>query len=450
MKRICPKCFKDLVGRTCGCGFVAAPNSEYMMALPNYVLLSSRYVLLQVLGAGGFGVTYKALDCKTKKICAIKEYVPVGVAKRQQDGRLGPDSRQKAPIYQHAMHRFMEEAYILQELNAMEATATITDCFEENGTAYFVMEYVHGQTLKQEIRQKGKIPVDQALQIVSMVAGALDKIHQQAGIFHRDISPENLMRTPDGSVKILDFGSAKFMSKQASQQFTVVLKAGYAPPEQYSSSSPQGAFTDVYALASTFYYMITGRKIPDAPDRINGKTYVPLLGYQGITPEMSAAVDRALQLDRKKRTQSCGVFRAELCGGSCQSQGRPPQTDTTTCGATGQKNEAPPASGGASSAVLILRAGTQVQACRICSDRIYCMGRNKDSDILLPPDMRISGLHCYVYYDKRSRGFSVKDVSRNGIRVRGRALDKHRFIGVPSGSLLDLAGGACLITLQAE
>ena len=135
-----------------------------------------------------------------------------------------------------------------------------------------------------------------------LTALALERIHTESKIFHRDISPENIMLTENGGVKLLDFGSAKFMARQANQHFTVVLKAGYAPPEQYSSKSIQGAFTDVYSLASTFYYMVTGKKIPAAPARVEGESYTPLSRMIEIPQGISDAIDRALYLNRKERT----------------------------------------------------------------------------------------------------------------------------------------------------
>ena len=446
MKRICPQCYAPLSGKQCACGFSAAPNSDFALALPNCVLLAERYVLIHVIGAGGFGVTYKALDTRTKTICAIKEYVPTGVARRLENGMLVPDAPSKAEIYRHAMQRFMEEAYILQSLNTLTATASITDFFEENGTAYFVMEYINGNNIKQELSRTGKIPLPKAVRILGAVASALDYIHTEAKIFHRDISPENIMLTADGGVKLLDFGSAKLVSKQANQHFTVVLKAGYAPPEQYSSATPQGPYTDVYALASTFYYMVTGMKIPDAPARIHGSRYTPMKELMDIPAALSDAVDRALALNRHERTQSCARFWLEVQN-SIQTAKPKVQAPMPTLT---QTSAVPLNKAGNGAGCIVVRCGSKAFAMRLRSNIAYRVGRSKTSHIILPQDQRLSNLHFFLYYDSKSGLFAIKDVSRNGIRIKNNRLAKNRFYSVAPGTVLILADHACEITLYKE
>ena len=121
---------------------------------------------------------------------------------------------------------------------------------------------LHGRTLRQLVGQEGPLPLDRALYIIQSAGSALERIHTDIGIFHRDISPENIMLCDGGSVKLIDFGSAKDLSRRTNQQFTIVLKAGYAPPEQYSATAPQGRCSDVYALAGTLYYLLTRSNIP--------------------------------------------------------------------------------------------------------------------------------------------------------------------------------------------
>ena len=441
MKRICPQCYAPLSGSRCSCGFAAAPNGDFALALPNYVLLAGRYILLHVIGAGGFGVTYKALDTRTKTICAIKEYVPVGVARRLEDGTLVPDSQAKAAIYRHALQRFTEEAYILQSLNDLPTTASITDFFEENGTACFVMEYISGRNIKQEVGLQGKLPLSRAVSILGAVATALEHIHTKAKIFHRDISPENIMLTADGGIRLLDFGSAKLVAKQTDQHFTVVLKAGYAPPEQYSTASPQGPFTDVYALASTFYYMVTGTKIPDAPARIHGSRYIPLKELIQAPPALSDAVDRALALNRQSRTQSCARFWLEVQNSLQTAEKSPAKQDTPA--------KTPPTPGRGMGCIIV-RCGSKAFGLRLRPDTVYTVGRSSKSSIVLPPDQRISNLHFYLYFDSQSRMFAVKDVSKNGIRINNYPMMKNYFRTLAPGTVLDLADHACQVTLCVE
>lgn len=430
LKQICPKCFAPLKGRACACGFITAPNSDYAMALPNYVLLNRRYILLHVIGAGGFGVTYKAMDTVRRQVCAIKEYVPIGVALRKEDGMMVPETASKAGIYRHAKQRFMEEAYILQKLNSMPTTVTITDCFEENGTAYFVMEYIRGRTIKAEVVKYGKLTLPVAMKVITVVASALERIHKEAGIFHRDISPENIMLSSDGTVKLLDFGSAKFLAKQTNQNFTVVLKSGYAPPEQYSSVTPQGAYTDVYALASTFYYMLTGVKIPAAPARIDGRKYTPLSQIMEVPEPISQAIDHALMLSRRERTQTCGQFLLEL------GSGIEPVEEQ-------RKKNSPPAR----NAYICIFYPASKQVIPLCSGTIYRVGRSTSSDIVLPKDPRISNLHFYLYFDGAKKLFAVKDVSRNGMKRGKERLPKDKFQFFHPDTVLSLAEDACKLRL---
>lgn len=470
LRRICPKCMAALQGRVCRCGFVAEPNSDYAMALPNYILLNNRYILLGVIGAGGFGVTYRALDLTTKQVCAMKEYVPAGVAIRRPDGLLCADSGAKNGIYQHGKFRFMEEAYMLQKLNYMPSTATIRDCFEENNTAYYVMDFIQGRTIKEILVRQGRMDLAPALNVLCSVAEALDQIHRTAHIIHRDISPENIMLTSNGEVKLLDFGSAKFEAKRAHENFTVVLKSGYAPPEQYTSDADkQGPHTDVYALVSTFYYMVTGIKIPSAMARCNGATYTPLAEIMGAPRELSDAVDRGLQLSRQMRTGTCRQLLEELSVPIYQLPKSPepiPPTDIRArvenrqrqVLASQQKQPRQPVSGsvrreqsgtatGAWIAIQIDKTSRTVSTLSLRPNRIYRLGRDRNADIVVPVQL-ISKTHCYLYFDAKSGAFAVKDVSRNGTKLGNRPLPKGRFCTIPAGSALNLSENACWIHLR--
>ncbi len=186
-----------------------------------------------------------------------------------------PEVENKRAIFLHARKRFMDEAMTLKRLAYIPQVVKITDYFYENNSAYFVMEFLRGRTLRQLVGQEGPLPLDRALYIIQSAGSALERIHTDIGIFHRDISPENIMLCDGGSVKLIDFGSAKDLSRRTNQQFTIVLKAGYAPPEQYSATTPQGRCSDVYALAGTLYYLLTRSNIPDAPSRISGAADLP-------------------------------------------------------------------------------------------------------------------------------------------------------------------------------
>ena len=214
-------------------------------------MLAGRYNIEKVIGAGGFGTTYKAYDKNEKRLCAIKEFMPKGIVIRLDDGKtIVPVSSSKNQLFEHGKDRFLEEAEILQRLNKVRAVVSVYDFFQENGTCYFVMEFLEGVTLGSLTKQKGgKLPYNIVANVVEKVGKALIQVHNY-NIFHRDISPDNIFVTTQGEIKLIDFGNAKNLIRNDGENLSVVLKPGFAPPEQYSSSGKQGTFTDVYSLAS--------------------------------------------------------------------------------------------------------------------------------------------------------------------------------------------------------
>ena len=160
----------------------------------------------------------------------------------------------------------MKEAKTLAKFNTEDDVVNVIDFFEENGTAYIVMEFVDGETLSDIVAQKGKLTPDETLALLLPVMDSLKKVHAQ-GLIHRDISPDNIMVT-NGKVKLLDFGAARSMQAESNKSLSVMLKPGYAPEEQYRSKGEQGPWTDVYALCATMYKCVTGTTPDDATQRV--------------------------------------------------------------------------------------------------------------------------------------------------------------------------------------
>ncbi|MBQ9157131.1 MAG: protein kinase [Eubacterium sp.] len=319
----CPNCF-HLIGEQADvcpyCGFHEF-NRENQLALPTNWVLKNRYIAGKILGAGGFGITYKSFDIKHQRICAIKEYVPLENASRNKgDMSLNPTSSSRRELFEYGKKKFLDEADTLKKLQEIADVVKIYDCFSENGTAYFVMEYLDGSNLNAVRRQAGgRLPYHLAYKVILEAVTCMEEIHSKGNIFHRDISPENIMITRDNHVKVIDFGTAKYIHGKKSQNLSVVLKPGYAPPEQYTSSGKQGAFTDVYAMASTFYYILTGKKVPSAPDRLDpdgeNRRVVPLEEYSFLGEEyaqLTIVLDNALKVNAKERTQTMKAFAQEL------------------------------------------------------------------------------------------------------------------------------------------
>ena len=188
----------------------------------------------------------------------------------------------------------------------------ILDCFEANNTSYIVMEYLDGESLKEKIEREGKLSLDYSKDIILKIASAMKKVHKE-GIIHRDIAPDNIYILKDGTVKILDFGAARYATTKHSKSLSVIIKPGYAPEEQYRSRGDQGTWTDVYALAATFYKMITGITPEDAMERsVNDKLKKPSKLGLNIPKPTETAIMNALNLRIEDRTKNMDEFEEEL------------------------------------------------------------------------------------------------------------------------------------------
>lgn len=226
-------------------------------------ILNDRYVIERVLGNGGFGITYLGHDEKLDMQVAVKEYFPNGLSTRntQVTPQIIPNQADET-LYEQGKSRFLKEARILAKLSDEEGIVGVHDFFEENNTCYIVMEYIQGISLSEYLRQNGPVSVEKMLELLTPVMHSLTNVHK-AGLVHRDISPGNIMITEKGQVKLLDFGAARDISKETDETATVITKKGFAPFEQYSRKGELGPWTDVYGLAATMYYCITGH-IPNA------------------------------------------------------------------------------------------------------------------------------------------------------------------------------------------
>lgn len=252
------------------CGYIEGtlPKEPYLL-YPG-TILTGRYIIGTVLGIGGFGVTYKAWDMKLSIIVAIKEFYPGGLVNRipgTNDVMLFSGEKQRN--FTQLMERFLDEARNMAKFAGDKNIINVFDFFEENNTAYIVMEFLEGMNLKEYLTAKGGLlSQDEVVLIASGILNAIKNIHAK-GIIHRDISPDNIVIGKDGRVKILDFGAARFDNKE-DQQFTssIVIKIGYAPPEQYRSNMKQGIWTDIYAIGATIYKMLTGITPDESIDRM--------------------------------------------------------------------------------------------------------------------------------------------------------------------------------------
>lgn len=258
----CPYCMNQIEpGQPCRiCGLTEGSYTPQPHHLPPGTVLKERYLVGRVLGEGGFGITYIGCDLQLEMKLAIKEYFPVNKVSRNasQDLTVTRYAGTTSEDFNQDLDRFLKEARTMAKLSKNQTIVSIHDFFRDNDTAYIVMEYIEGTTFKDLAAQRGrKISAWELLHMTEPLFFALQTMHE-AGLIHRDISPENLM-LENGQVRLLDFGCARDVDND--KTMTVSLKHSYAPVEQYQGKG-QGPWTDVYALGSTIYFCLTGIKPP--------------------------------------------------------------------------------------------------------------------------------------------------------------------------------------------
>ena len=314
--RYCYNCFQSVPdGATVcpSCGYNAsAQTDKYPMALPPGTVLNGRYILGRVLGQGGFGITYVAQDHKTGVLVAVKEYFPDTMAARTDGHSVSAYTGQREENFLYGKECFLNEAKTLAEFIGNPNIVRVHSYFEENNTAYFVMDYVQGTSFQDYLKQHGRLSWQETKRILEPVIGALAAVHSK-GVIHRDVTPDNIYITNDGTVKLLDFGAARYSLGDKSRSLDVVLKHGYAPREQYSRHGRQGPYTDVYALGATFYYALTGRLPPDSIDRQDEDEFIlpSSLGVK-LPAKAEDALCKALAVSAQDRFQSMGEFYLAL------------------------------------------------------------------------------------------------------------------------------------------
>lgn len=246
------------------CGYVEETEPEQPHYLRPGTILANHFIVGTVIGAGGFGITYRCYDTTLGVIVAVKEFFPVGLVNRANGHKkVGLLSGEKEKKFEIQKKRFLIEAQSIVRFGKAKDIVNVYDYFEENNTAYIIMEYIEGTLLKDELAQKGKMDVKAAFQVIEPIIEAVKKIHAQ-GIVHRDISPDNIFVLKDGTIKVFDFGAAKLSDVAEGEK---VIKVGYSAPEQYRDSSKQGYFTDVYSIGAILYQMLTGVKPIESTQR---------------------------------------------------------------------------------------------------------------------------------------------------------------------------------------
>lgn len=291
-------------------GKMALPQS-YRNALPLQTRLQE-YLLEQVLGAGGFGITYLAQDTNLDKPVAIKEYLPSELAMRAPDGSVAPLASGKASGYRWGLDRFLMEARTLAKFSH-PGIVRVLRYFEANGTAYMVMEYEKGEPLKNVFILSPQLPEAELKRLMEPLLEGLREVHA-AGFLHRDIKPDNIFVRADGRPVLIDFGAARNALGGETRSLTAVLTPGFAPLEQYSGEGRQGPWTDLYAMGGVLYRAVTDRNPPDAVARIREDTLgAGLASAKGkYSDGFLRAIEWAMALDEKQRPQSIDDWKKSL------------------------------------------------------------------------------------------------------------------------------------------
>lgn len=326
MQRRCLNCFNlfDIVysdkeeSEVCPyCGYCEGTSPKELYHLyPGVGLYNNRYVIGTCIGFGGFGITYKAWDNVLETVVAVKEYYPTGLVQRvpgkPQVIIYTGESKEE---YMQGLERFLDEAKNMAKFVDNPNIVHVDAFFEENNTAYLVMEYLPGMTLKSYLKSKGgRIGCEEVIPIADAVITALKEIHA-GGIIHRDISPDNIMLCNDGRIKLLDFGAARFSDADQERTRSIILKPGFAPPEQYQAKSKQGPWTDIYALCATVYRAITGVLPDESVNRVIEDTVQsPIQIYSDIPERISNTVMKGMSIYPEIRFSNVDELKKALDG----------------------------------------------------------------------------------------------------------------------------------------
>lgn len=328
-RNLCENCFEELSQDVASCSFCGyAPGTrEADSNLPAGTVLMGKYIIGKVLGKGGFGVTYLAWDLKAEQKTAIKEYMPDTLSYRIPGSTVvSTYSGEKEQSFRLGSEKFYEEAKTISRFSGHPNIIHVYEFFYENNTAYFVMEYIDGVDLKAYVQQKdGRLSEEEAIRIAMPVMEALSVVHS-IGILHRDISPDNIYVTKAGEVRLLDFGAARQVLGDVSKSLSVVLKPGFAPIEQYQSHGKQGPWTDVYALAATVYYCITGNVPVSAMDRIETDTLKTPAQFGAVVSQaVWNILQKALALRATERYLTMAEFNQALKSPDTPANGAMPE-----------------------------------------------------------------------------------------------------------------------------
>ena len=321
----CINCFAALAGDgICPrCGFDCdAYTPEQHHLLPGMVL-RERYLLGRAMGEGGFGITYAAFDGVLDRKVAVKEFFPAGTVWRETSQTTVENCYTSQNLHDRfsvGITKCLQEAKSLARLDDIPSIVRVLDFFRENNTAYIIMEFVEGVTLRQYLmKQPKRLTFCQSVELLSPIGKALEKVHGR-GFVHRDVSPDNIMIANDGSPKLLDFGAVKTVTSEGNSTENPVVKRGFSPSEMYSTVGKIGTWSDVYAYCATLYYMIAGMALDEPMNRLNDDR-VPASLERLVSPSQKEVLLWGLTIQPKDRCQTMAELNAAL--EACKNEPNP-------------------------------------------------------------------------------------------------------------------------------
>ena len=300
LENTCKNCFEKADAMPCPhCGYNGEQNEDKEI-LPVGTVLNGRYFVGKKLGRGGHEFTYLAMDSSNEKQVCIKEFFPMRVASRSYDRvTMDVEGAEFGHRIVEGKKKFIQDSEVFHELKKVADAVDFYDCFQENNTVYIVTERLKGRYLKTILfeRPDRKISFDDAMYVMNPIMSTIEKMHSM-GYMHRDISPHEVFLTDGGKVKLFGFDSMKHVN-ETSKTVDTILRQGYAPIEQYSSKGKQGTWTDVYAIAATMLYLITGETPVDALDRISDNT-----GFENQLKQLPAGIGNVIRKATVQRPEN--------------------------------------------------------------------------------------------------------------------------------------------------
>lgn len=316
---LCDFCFEPISdsGICTKCGLSHNTYKAKPGLLKPGTVLNGKYVIGRSLGRGGFGATYMSYSLAEKRVVAVKEYFPAGITYRGEgEEKITLVSEDSREIFENGARKLFDEACQLSKFGNNDNIVSVYEYFNANDTVYYSMEYLDGCDLRTYInrlsKQGGRLSEKDALKIIENVCKALMEVHDTS-LLHRDISPDNIFICRDGRTKLIDFGNAKQVVSNATQKFSVVVKFGFSPPEQFSLIMPQGPWSDIYSLGATLYYVITGKMPPNALDYMD-KSDIPLEYDIPVSAKVKAIIKKCMKYRVEERYQSAAELLDAIDG----------------------------------------------------------------------------------------------------------------------------------------